>query len=397
MEQYKRVCAKIDLDAVDANMTSIEKRVGSECKIIAVIKTDGYGHGAIPLALRYEKDDSIWGYAVATAEEADILRKAGIQKQILILGGVFSYAYPMLIEDKVCMAVFSFEMAKELSDVAVKLNRRAVIHLKLDTGMGRIGFLPTKEALEEIKKIAALPNIDIEGAFTHFAKADEADKSSAQKQFEIFCDFTEKLETAGIKLKFKHCSNSAGITDLPNVHLNLARAGIILYGLLPSQEIDKTTVPLKPVMSLESHIIHIKKIPKDTGISYGHTYISKKDRIIATIPVGYGDGYPRSLSNCGYVLIHGEYAKICGRVCMDQMMVDITDIKDVKVGDKVVLLGKDGKHTITAEELGDLSHRFNYELVCDIGKRVPREFVEKGEVVATKDYYSDTQIHWLKK
>ncbi len=395
MEQYKRVCAKIDLDAVDANMAAIEKRIDPKSKIVAVIKTDGYGHGAIPLAHHYEKDNRIWGYAVATAEEADILRKAGMKKEILILGGVFSYSFPMLIEDQVRMAVFSYDMAKELSDVAVKKEQTAYIHLKLDTGMGRIGFLPTEESLEDIKKIASLPNVIIEGAFTHFAKADEYDKTSAKNQYELFCDFTKKIEEAGIALKLKHCSNSAGITDLPNVHLDMVRAGIILYGLLPSDEIDKTTVPVKPVMSLESHIIHIKKVPKDTGISYGHTYISKEERVIATIPVGYGDGYPRSLSNVGYVLIHGQYAKICGRVCMDQMMVDVTDIQDVRVGDKAVLLGTDGEHTITAEELGSLSHRFNYELVCDIGKRVPREFIEEGKTIATKDYYSDTQIHWL--
>ncbi len=397
MEQYKRVCAKIDLDAVKENIASIEKRIDAKSQIVAVIKTDGYGHGAIPLAHLYEKDDRIWGYAVATAEEADILRKAGMKKQILILGGVFPYSFPMLIEDQVRMAVFSYDMAKELSDKAVEMNRTAYIHLKLDTGMGRIGFLPSEESLEDIQRIYALPNIVIEGAFTHFAKADESDKTSAQRQYELFCKFTKDIEDTGIVLKLKHCSNSAGITDLPGVQMDMVRAGIILYGLLPSDEINKSTVPLKPVMSIESHVVHIKKIPKDTGISYGHTYISKEERVIATIPVGYGDGYPRSLSNIGYVLIHGQYAKICGRVCMDQMMIDVTDIKDIKVGDKVVLLGKDGEHTITAEELGELSHRFNYELVCDIGKRVPREFIENGKTVATKDYYSDTQIHWLKK
>lgn len=395
MEKYKRVCAKIDLDALDYNINSIKNAIQENSGIVAVIKTDGYGHGAIPLGKRLEKEKKVWGFAVATAEEADILRESGIQKPILIIGAVFSYAYEMMLKAQVRLTVFSYEMAQEISREAEKLGEIARIHIKMDTGMARIGFLPNQEALMEIKKIAKLPNIEIEGIFTHFAKADETDKASAKGQFLVFTDFIKELEQAGIRPSIKHCSNSAGITDLPEVNMDLVRAGIILYGLMPSDEINKKKVPVKPLMSIESHIVHVKKVPAMTGVSYGHTYVTEEEKTLATIPVGYGDGYPRSLSNKGYVLIHGQYAKICGRVCMDQMMVDVTHIPNVKVGDVATLLGSDGVHMITAEELGDLSGRFNYEFVCDIGKRVPRLYMEKEKPVACKDYYKDTEIDWL--
>ena len=395
MEKYKRVCAKIDLDAIEYNIKSIKNAIKDSSEIVAVIKTDGYGHGAIPIGKFLEKEEKVWGFAVATAEEADILRESGIQKPILIIGAVFSYAYERMLQQQIRLTVFSYEMAQEISQVAQKLGKTAKIHIKLDTGMARIGFLPTKEALMEIKNIAKLPNIEIEGVFTHFAKADELDKTSAKQQFSVYTDFIQKMEQEGVCPSVKHCSNSAGITDLPEVNLDLVRAGIILYGLMPSDEINKESVPLKPVMSMESHIVHVKKVSANTGVSYGHTYVTSQERVLATIPVGYGDGYPRSLSNKGYVLIHGQYAKICGRVCMDQMMVDVTDIPNVKVGDMITLLGSNGDKTITAEELGDLSGRFNYEFVCDIGKRVPRLFLEKGKPVACKDYYKDTGIEWL--
>lgn len=396
MEQYKRVCAKIDLDALKYNISSIESAVNKNAGVVAVIKTDGYGHGAIPIATYLEKDNRIWGYAVATAEEADILKQAKIKKPVLILGAVFPYAYPMLIKQGVRMTVFSYETAKEISYEALKLQKTAKIHIKMDTGMGRIGFPPNSNSLREIKKIAALPNIKIEGIFTHFAKADFSDKTSANSQLMRFKEFIRSVEREGIELTVRHCSNSAGIMDMPEANLDMVRAGIILYGLMPSDEVKKDNVPLKPLMSLESHVVHVKKVAPMTGISYGHTYVTKEEKMIATIPVGYGDGYPRTLSNKGYVLINGQRAKICGRVCMDQMMVDVTNISDVNVGDTVTLLGTNGGLQITAEELGDLSGRFNYELVCDIGKRVPRLYLENGKEVACKDYYHDSGITWLK-
>lgn len=396
MEQYKRVCATVDLDALKYNVASIESAVKESTGVVAVIKTDGYGHGAIPIAKCLEKNSRIWGYAVATAEEADILRQSGIKKPVLILGAVFSYAYPMLIKQGIRMTVFSYEMAKEISYEALKQQKTAKIHIKIDTGMARIGFQANNESLREIKKIAHLPNIEIEGIFTHFAKADFKDKTSANSQLMKFKDFIRSVEREGIEITVRHCSNSAGIMEMPKANLDMVRAGIILYGLLPSDEVKKDGLSLKPVMSIQSHVVHVKKVAPMTGISYGHTYITKEERVIATIPVGYGDGYPRTLSNKGYVLINGQRAKICGRVCMDQMMVDVTDIPDVYVGDAVTLLGTDGRLQITAEELGELSGRFNYELVCDIGKRVPRLYIENGKKVACKDYYHDSEITWLK-
>lgn len=395
MEKYQRVCAEIDLDALRFNMESIKNAVAETAKIVAVIKTDGYGHGAIPIAKVLEKEERVWGYAVATAEEADILKLAGMKKPILILGAVFSYAYPMLLKHQVRFTVFSYEMAKEISKAAGERNQMAKIHLKLDTGMGRIGFQINGDTINEIKKIAALPNIELEGIFTHFAKADERDKTSAQFQLSQYRNFVKELEKEGIVFSLHHCSNSAGITDIPEANMDLVRAGIILYGLMPSDEIQKSAVPVKPLMVLRSHVVHVKKVPPLTGISYGHTYITQKECVLATIPVGYGDGYPRSLSNQGYVLIHGKPAKICGRVCMDQFMVDVTDIPKVAVGDRVTLLGRDGAMTITGEELGSLSGRFNYELMCDMGKRIPRLYLEQGRAIACKDYYTDTDITWL--
>lgn len=255
--------------------------------------------------------------------------------------------------------------------------------------MGRIGFKVSKESVETISRISKLPNIKMEGMFTHFAKADEFDKSYTFAQHEKFLWMKEQLETNGIQISYYDCDNSAGIIDFPDMKHDLARAGISIYGMYPSDEVKKDAVDLKPALELISHISFVKDVEKGTSISYGGTFVAPKKMRIATIPVGYGDGYPRSLSNKGYVLIHGKRADIVGRVCMDQFMVDVTDIMPVAMGDEVTLIGADGAEKITMEQLGDLSGRFNYELACDISKRVPRAFVKNGEIVATKDYFTD--------
>jgi alanine racemase len=375
MKHYDRAWAEINLEAVKYNIESIKKRIKHNTKIIAVIKTDGYGHGALPIARILEDENRVWGYAVATAEEALELRENNIKKPILILGYAFPYSYGDFILNDVRPVVFTYEMAGELSKKALELGKNCKIHIKLDTGMTRIGIRPGDEGLELIRQIASLPGIEIEGIFTHFATADEADKTKTYTQLKKYKDFVERIESElGIKIPLKHCSNSAGIADIPEANMDAVRAGIILYGLWPSSEVKEAhNIDLRPVLSLKSRVVYVKNVPEETQISYGGTFTTKRETRVATICFGYGDGYPRGLSNKGYVLIKGKKAPIIGRVCMDQFMVDVTDIGEpIIVGDTVTLIGKDGDETITMEELGDLSGRFNYELACDIGKRVPR-------------------------
>lgn len=375
MKHYDRVWAEVDLDAIAENVEHIKQHIKKDTKIICVIKTDGYGHGAVPIARSLESDKDVWGYAVATAEEAHNLRENGIHKNILILGYTFPYSYEQMITEEIRPTVFMLDTAQMLSRQAVALGKKCKIHIKIDTGMTRIGIHPDEEGIALIRKIQQLEGLEIEGIFTHFATADETDKSKAYRQMELFKEFTSKTEQElGIHIPLKHCSNSAGIIEMPEANMDAVRAGIILYGLWPSREVmeDKQII-LKPALSLKSRVVYVKVVPKNQEISYGGTFTTFRDTRVATICIGYGDGYPRSLSNIGYVLVNGQKAHILGRVCMDQLMVDVTDIDgEVCVGDTVTLIGKDGEEMITMEELGDLSGRFNYELACDLGKRIPR-------------------------
>lgn len=393
MKHYERVYARIDLDAMLLNMDAMKKNLADGTKIIAVIKTDGYGHGAVPIAWELEKLDYVYGYAVATAEEAFILRLEGIKKPILILGYTFPYSYEELIQKGIRTAVFRSDMLKELNTAAGKAGKKAVVHIKVDTGMSRIGIKPNEQGMAFLKEALSYPNIEVEGMFTHFARADEKDKGNALGQLHTFTGFVRKCEEeTGYKIPLVHCSNSAGIIEIREANLAAVRAGITLYGLWPSDEVRQDIVSLQPVLSLHSRIVYIKEVEKGTPVSYGGTFITDKKTKIATIPVGYGDGYPRGLSNKGYVLIHGQKAPILGRVCMDQFMVDITDIDGCTEGDEVILIGQSQEKGITVEELGSLSGRFNYELVCDLGKRIPRVFCKDGKEVYTKDYYDDVRI-----
>lgn len=373
-----RIYAKIDLDAVLHNLDAVHQLVKPGTQVIAVIKTDGYGHGALPIADTIEHLEYLYGFAVATAEEALALRSHGIQKPILILGYVFPEHYPMLVRQEIRPAVFTLEMARQLSETAQKADKDIAVHIKIDTGMSRIGMQVSAESAKMIAQIASLPHIVVEGIFTHFARADETDKSAAQQQFAQFIHMTELTEEAGIRIPYRHCANSAAIIDLPQTNMELVRAGIILYGLWPSDEVKKERIDLHPVLELISHIAYVKQLEAGRSVSYGGTYTAKEPRTVATIPVGYGDGYPRSLSNKGYVLIHGQRAPILGRVCMDQFMVDVTDIPDAAAGDKVTLAGRDAEALLTLEELGTLSGRFNYEFACGITGRVPRIFYKDG-------------------
>lgn len=372
MKEYRRICANISLKALEHNLDAIHGCIERDTKIIAVVKADGYGHGAVPLAEVMEQREDIWGYAVATPEEAEELYSNGIKKPILILGYTFQEYDEQIVKEGLRPAVFSLERAKQLSEEAVCQNKDCKIHIKLDTGMSRIGFQVTEQSADEIAQIAALPNIIIEGIFTHFSKADETDKTFTRKQADTYEQMLTWLKDRQIEIPIHHVSNSAGIVDLPEYNKDIVRAGIILYGLWPSDEVEKNNINLQPLLSLKSHVVHVKELEPGRIISYGGTFEVEKTMQIATVPVGYADGYPRSLSNKGYVLIHGKRAAICGRVCMDQMMVDVSEIPDVKPGDEVTLIGTDGAETITMEELGDMSGRFNYELACDLNKRIPR-------------------------
>lgn len=375
MVNHKRVCAYVDLDAIQWNLRQIHKGTLEHTKIIAVIKANGYGHGAIPIARKTEKLEFLWGFAVATAEEAYALQDAGIRKPILILGYTFEEDYEEICSRKLIVPVFTYEMAKKMSETAQRQKSIQEVHLVVDTGMTRIGFRDDERAVRECVEISKLPGITITGMFTHFARADEFDSRPAESQLERYQAFADKLEAAGIPLCWRHCSNSAGIMNLPSANLDIVRAGIILYGLLPSQEVHRDRISLRAALTLKSHVVFVKDVEPGTPVSYGGTFVAPRKMRIATIPVGYGDGYPRSLSNKGYVLIHGKQAPIVGRVCMDQFMVDVTCIPGVQVEDVVTLIGKDGEENITVEELGELSGRFNYEFVCALAPRIPRIYL----------------------
>ena len=380
MKKFSRVKAVVSLDAVAHNFREMRKNIAEDTKVIAVVKADAYGHGAVQIARLVEEYTYIWGFATATEEEAIELRRAGIQKPILVLGIVFEEYYPELIRYDIRPAVCDADSAKKLSQEALRQGKTVHIHLALDTGMTRIGFADTPKSIETIKQIQMLPNLEIEGIFTHFARADEYDRSPALIQLERYLDFLNLLKDAGITIPLLHCSNSAGIIRVPEANLSMVRAGITIYGIYPSNEVERDKIKLETAMEIKIHISYLKDVTPGTAISYGGTFVASKPMKVATIPVGYADGYPRQLSGKGWVLIHGQKAPILGRVCMDQFMVDVTDIPDTKSGDEVTLIGRDGNEVITAEEFGELSGRFSYEFICCISKRVPRVYIKDGKI-----------------
>ena len=384
MEKCNRVKAVISLDAVEHNFHEMRKNIAQDTKMIAVVKANAYGHGAVQIAHLIQNYDYIWGFATATAEEALALRKAGVMKPILILGIVFDEYYPELVRNHIRPAVCEYEEARKLSAEAVSQGETVHIHIALDTGMTRIGFADIPESVEEIRKSAALPNLEIEGMFTHFARADEYDRSPAMVQLERYREFSERVAEAGVEIPLHHCSNSAGIIRVPEANLSIVRAGITIYGIYPSAQVETDIVRLDPVMELKSHVTYVKDVEPGTAISYGGTFAADRKLRVATVPVGYADGYPRQLSNKGWVLIHGQKAPILGRICMDQFMVDVTDIPDVCKGDEVTLIGRDGEEFISMDEMGELSGRFSYEFACDISTRVPRIYIKDGR--ETEEY-----------
>lgn len=390
MDSYARVYAEIDLDAIENNMKNMHAILDSHTQMVAVVKADGYGHGSIPIARCLESLDFMYGFATATVEEAHILRNAGITKPIIILGYSFPYAYERIAMEELRPAVFSPEDLPLLQAAAAKVGKPIHVHVKIDTGMGRIGIMPNEQGLTFIKDLKSTEGLVVEGIFTHFAKADEAEIEFTRSQIALFEEFVKRAEKVlGYTIPIKHSSNSAAILDWPEANYDLVRAGITMYGLYPSDQVNKEAAKLQAALSLYSHITYIKTIQPGQTVSYGGTYEAQRATRVATVPVGYGDGYPRSLSNKGYVLIEGKRAPIIGRVCMDQLMVDVSEIPKAQVYSKVTLLGRDGQEQITAEMLGDLSGRFNYELVCDLNKRIPRVYRHRNQIVETRDCYNE--------
>ena len=375
-ENETRAWAEIDLDAIVHNLEMMHEKA-KESGIVAVVKANAYGNGAVEIAKYIEDIPYVHGFAVATADEAFELRDNGIKKPIMLLGLIHPSLYGKVIKNDAEIVIVSLDQARELSDEASRLGKDALVQIAVDTGMNRIGNKVDEAFADEIKEISSLKNIIIKGIFTHFYLSDAEDKSNAKEQLDLFLDMMDMLDKRSINIPFKHCSNSAAILEFPDAHMDLVRAGIAMYGLYPSFEVfDKE---LDPVMSLYARVTHIKKVHEGESISYGATFTADRDMTVATIGIGYGDGYPRQLSNKGSVLINGKRCKILGRVCMDQFMVDISDAGEVNLWDEAVLIGPFGIEIITMEELGGLSGRFNYELSCMISNRVPRVYIKNGK------------------
>ena len=380
---YQRTYVKVDLDAINYNIDNILAKLDGKSKFLAIVKADAYGHGAVEIAGEIEDKCDFFG--VARVEEAVELKNAGITKPILILSHVSPVQFEEVVENDFRVPIFSYEDALELSKMAVSKNKIADFHICVDTGMSRIGFQVNEESADVCKKICELDNINAEGIFSHFATADEKDITKALAQQKRFKTFISMLEARGLSIEIKHINNSAGIMVFDE-QFDMVRSGIITYGLYPSEEIDHSIIKLKPAMEWLTTISHIKTLEAGREISYGGTYVTKKDTVVATIPVGYADGYPRCLSNTGKVIINGRYADIIGRVCMDQFMVDVTNIPDVTLQSEVTLVGRQGDAVLTMEEVSNAAHSFNYELPCRISRRVPRVYTKNGKIVDTVNY-----------
>ena len=378
---FDNTWVKIDLSAIEANIDAVAAK--ANVPVMAVIKADAYGHGAVPIARLLEKKCAFFG--VSSMLEAMELRSAGIRLPILILGATPDDAYPLAVREDIRPAIFTWESACALSRAAAAQGKTARLHFAVDTGMSRIGLQVMEEAADLCARIAALPGLVCEGLFSHFATADETDLTRARAQAARFADFDAMLKARGLEIPIRHLNNSAGVMNFSE-HYDMVRSGIVTYGLYPSSEVDPGDLPLQPALSWYSRVTHVKTLPAGREISYGGTFVTTRDTRVATVAVGYADGYRRSLSGRFYVLIRGRKAPILGRVCMDQLMVDVTDIPDAAAGDTVTLAGRDGKERITIEELAAAAGSFNYETVCGISRRVPRVYLRGGQCVGSVHY-----------
>ena len=375
---------QIDLDAIRDNLRAVRAKTGTD--VMAVVKADAYGHGAVQVARHLEADCSFFG--VSSVAEALELRQAGLKKPILILGHTPVEGFSRAVELDIRIAIFKWQDALELSRIAQIRQKTAHIHLAVDTGMSRIGLQATGEDADLCAEIARLPGLHVEGLFSHFATADCADLSRSKEQAKRFDRFHQMLTERGVTVPIRHMNNSAGLMNF-STQYEMVRSGIVTYGLYPSDEVNPDLLPLKPALSWYSRISHIKTLPPGRQVSYGGTYVTQRPTRVATVTVGYADGYWRSLSGRFYVLIGGRRAPILGRVCMDQMMVDVTDIPDAALSDRVTLVGRDGDEAITVEQIAAAAGSFNYEFICSIGRRVPRVYYRDGALVRSVHYLLD--------
>jgi len=382
--KFDNTYVTIDLDAISANFRAIRQKAG--VPVMAVVKADAYGHGAIQIARHLQDQCAFFG--VSSILEAMELRQAGLSTPILILGQTPVSAFPVAVREGIRPAIFCYEDAVALSEEAMKQGVEAPFHLAVDTGMSRLGFQATEDAADICAKIAKLPGLKAEGIFSHFATADSDDLSRAKAQAELFDRFCRMLKERGVEIPMRHLDNSAGLMNFSG-HYEMVRAGIVIYGMYPSQEVSPSLLQLQPALRWCSRVTHVKQLEAGRQISYGGTFVTEKPTIVATVPVGYADGYRRALSNRFYVLIRGKRAPILGRICMDQLMVDVTDIPGVERNDTVVLVGTDGQQTITVEQLAQQADSFNYEIVCGISRRVPRFYYQDGKIVHQVHYLLD--------
>ncbi len=374
MKSYMRCYAQISLDAIEHNIAQVRAKVGEDVKILAVIKADGYGHGSIPVAKRLMS--KVQYFAVATIEEAIELRQAGIDLPILILGYTSPRQYDEVVRYDVTQTIYSYDTAAKLDEAAKCAGKKSKIHIALDTGMTRIGFVMDDESVNDVVRINQLENVEVEGIFSHFSCADmKEDNGYNKRQMDNYDWFISELEKKGVDIPIKHLCNSAGIIEFADKKFNMVRAGIITYGMYPSDEVRMDEILLKPALKWVTRVINVKNVEAGHGVSYGATYTTSGPTKIATLSVGYADGYPRALSNKGRVIINGQFAPIIGRVCMDQMMVDVSHIDDVQIEDAAILIGSDGDNTLTVEEVANMAGTFNYEFVCNISLRVNRIFI----------------------
>ncbi len=376
-EAIRPVWAEINLSNLDYNIKSIKEKVGADKQVIGVIKADGYGHGSVMCA-NVLRENGVKTFAVATLQEVITLRNAGAKEEIIMLGLTPDMYADTIAEYDITPVVCDSANAKAISDAAAKAGKTVFGLIAVDTGMGRIGYLADEieTSVEDIKKIASLPNFKIKGMFSHMSTADAADKTYSHEQESKYNAFYEALTKAGIHIPMRTLANSASIMELPSIYFDAVRPGIILYGCYPSNEVDKKQLSIKPVMSVKANIIHLKDVPENFSVGYGRKYISEKPARIATIALGYADGYPRPYSAQAKVIVNGVVCPIAGNICMDQCMIDVSNVPNVKVGDEVIVMGSDGVNTILADDIAEATGTINYEIVCAFGQRLPKVYVK---------------------